>query len=137
MTLVQSVVLWLWFQVSEVGPAEEEKLLVPRHLNSVSLSAAQGQSLTSSEPVVSRAGEPVSLSCCTGQSMESIPSSSVVKRPGETLSLSCRGSGFTFSCCVMIWVRQPAGQPLELIRSGFSSASSNKYASSVRTCRNQ
>ena len=40
-----------------------EELLVPLHLNSVSLSAAQGQSLTSSEPVVSRAGEPVSLSC--------------------------------------------------------------------------
>ncbi|KAK1877966.1 Protein unc-93 like A [Dissostichus eleginoides] len=32
------------------------------------VSAAQGQSLTSSEPVVSRAGEPVSLSCKVVQS---------------------------------------------------------------------
>uniref|UniRef100_A0A8P4GND7 Immunoglobulin heavy variable 1-4 n=1 Tax=Dicentrarchus labrax TaxID=13489 RepID=A0A8P4GND7_DICLA len=38
-------------------------LLAPPHLNSVSLSVAQGQSLTSSEAVVSRAGEPVTLSC--------------------------------------------------------------------------
>ncbi len=38
-------------------------LLTPHHLNSVSLSAVQGQSLTSSDPVVSRAGEAVTLSC--------------------------------------------------------------------------
>ena len=69
---------------------------------------------------------------CTGQSMESIPSSSVVKRPGETLSLSCRGSGFTFSCCTMNWIRQPAGKGLEWIGVGFSSSSRNTYASSVR-----
>ncbi|XP_036944832.1 Ig heavy chain V region 3 [Acanthopagrus latus] len=74
----------------------------------------------------------LSLSCCTGQSMESIPSSSVVKRPGETLSLSCRGSGFTFSCCAMNWIRQPAGEGLEWIGVGFSSSSRNTYASSVR-----
>uniref|UniRef100_A0A8D0D550 Ig-like domain-containing protein n=1 Tax=Sander lucioperca TaxID=283035 RepID=A0A8D0D550_SANLU len=69
---------------------------------------------------------------CTGQSMESIPSSSVVKKPGETLSLSCRGSGFTFSCCVMSWIRQPAGEGMEWIGSGFSTASRNTYASSVQ-----
>uniref|UniRef100_A0A8P4JX73 Ig-like domain-containing protein n=1 Tax=Dicentrarchus labrax TaxID=13489 RepID=A0A8P4JX73_DICLA len=74
----------------------------------------------------------LSLPCCTGQSMESIPSSSVVKKPGETLSLSCRGSGFTFNCCVMSWIRQPAGKGLEWIGSGFSDASRNTYASSVQ-----
>uniref|UniRef100_A0A8C4F222 Immunoglobulin V-set domain-containing protein n=1 Tax=Dicentrarchus labrax TaxID=13489 RepID=A0A8C4F222_DICLA len=74
----------------------------------------------------------LSLPCCTGQSMESIPSSSVVKKPGETVSLSCRGSGFTFNCCVMSWIRQPAGKGPEWIGSGWSDASRNTYASSVR-----
>uniref|UniRef100_A0AAQ5Z628 Ig-like domain-containing protein n=1 Tax=Amphiprion ocellaris TaxID=80972 RepID=A0AAQ5Z628_AMPOC len=65
-------------------------------------------------------------------SMESIPSSSVVKRPGETLSLSCRGSGFTFTCCSMHWIRQPAGKGLEVIGNGYSNPSSNTYSSSVQ-----
>uniref|UniRef100_A0A3P8NY15 Ig-like domain-containing protein n=1 Tax=Astatotilapia calliptera TaxID=8154 RepID=A0A3P8NY15_ASTCA len=74
----------------------------------------------------------LSLPCVTGQSMESIPSSPVVKKPGDTLSLSCRGSGFSFDCCVMIWVREPAGKPLELIGSSFSTSSRNSSASSLR-----
>ncbi|MEQ2316551.1 hypothetical protein AMECASPLE_033526 [Ameca splendens] len=69
---------------------------------------------------------------CAGQTMESIQSSSVIKNPGETLSLSCRGSGFTFTCCTMSWIRQPEGKQLEWIGIGFSNPSSNTYASSVR-----
>ncbi|GLD60610.1 Ig heavy chain V region 3 [Lates japonicus] len=73
----------------------------------------------------------LSLPCCTGQRMESSPSSSVEKRPGETQSLSCRGSGFTFTCCGMNWIRQPAGKPLEWIGVGHIPASSSAYSSSV------
>ncbi|CAI5674979.1 unnamed protein product [Oreochromis niloticus] len=71
------------------------------------------------------------LHCVTGQSMESIPSSPVVKRPGETLSLSCRGSGFTFNCCTMSWIRQKPGRALEWMGIGFSSSSRNRYVSSL------
>uniref|UniRef100_A0A3Q0REE7 Ig-like domain-containing protein n=1 Tax=Amphilophus citrinellus TaxID=61819 RepID=A0A3Q0REE7_AMPCI len=65
------------------------------------------------------------------ESMESIPTSLVVKRPGETLSLSCRGSGFTFTCCTMHWIRQQQGKALEWIGIGFSNPSSNRYVSSL------
>ncbi|KAJ4932301.1 hypothetical protein JOQ06_010726 [Pogonophryne albipinna] len=71
----------------------------------------------------------LSLPWCTGQSIEAIPSSSVVKRPWETLSLSCRGSGFTFSCCSMHWIRQPAGKALEWMGRVYSDASRTEYAS--------
>ncbi|KAL7378503.1 hypothetical protein ABVT39_014769 [Epinephelus coioides] len=74
----------------------------------------------------------LSLPCCTSQSMESIPSSSVVKKPGETLSLSCRGSGFTFSCCGMNWIRQPAGKGLEWMGFVRTDATATGYASSVQ-----
>uniref|UniRef100_A0A3Q1H8Z9 Ig-like domain-containing protein n=1 Tax=Anabas testudineus TaxID=64144 RepID=A0A3Q1H8Z9_ANATE len=74
----------------------------------------------------------LTLPCCTGQSMESIPSTSVVKKPGETLSLSCRGSGFTFSCCSMNWIRQPAGKPLEWMGLIWNDASKTIYSSSVQ-----
>uniref|UniRef100_A0A669DMX3 Ig-like domain-containing protein n=1 Tax=Oreochromis niloticus TaxID=8128 RepID=A0A669DMX3_ORENI len=72
------------------------------------------------------------LHCVTGQSMESIPSTPVVKRPGETLSLSCRGSGFTFSCCTMHWIRQKPGETLEWMGEGYTDSSKNKYVSSLR-----
>ncbi|XP_067426981.1 uncharacterized protein, partial [Thunnus thynnus] len=75
---------------------------------------------------------PFISSGCTGQSMESIPSSSVVKKPGETLSLSCRGSGFTFSCCSMHWIRQPSGKALGWMGRIYSDASGTDYSSSVQ-----
>ncbi|KAL3987270.1 hypothetical protein ACER0C_014385 [Sarotherodon galilaeus] len=67
----------------------------------------------------------------TGQSMESIPSSPVVKKPGETLNLSCRGSGFTFNCCTMHWIRQQPGKALEWMGIGYSDSSRNRYVSSL------
>ena len=75
---------------------------------------------------------PFISSGCTGQNTESIPSSSVVKKPGETLSLSCRGSGFTFSCCSMNWIRQPAGKALGWMGLIYGDASGTEYSSSVQ-----
>uniref|UniRef100_A0A8B9J5T4 Ig-like domain-containing protein n=1 Tax=Astyanax mexicanus TaxID=7994 RepID=A0A8B9J5T4_ASTMX len=60
------------------------------------------------------------------QSMESLETAVQIK-PGETLSLSCRGSGFTFSCCSMHWIRQQTGKPLEWM--GYSGGS---YAASFQ-----
>ncbi|XP_050958525.1 Ig heavy chain V region 914 [Labeo rohita] len=65
------------------------------------------------------------LNCLQCQKMESIEST-VVKRPGETLTLSCRGSGFSFDCCNMHWIRQQAGKPLVWMGLGYSSGSGHK-----------
>lgn len=60
--------------------------------------------------------------------MESIEST-VQKRPGETLTLSCRGSGFSFDCCLMNWVRQQAGKPLVWMGLAYSSGTQSKAES--------
>ncbi len=65
------------------------------------------------------------------QSMESIESTAV-KKPGETLTLSCRGSGFSFSCCSMHWIRQQAGKPLVWMGRVYSDASGNEYSESFK-----
>uniref|UniRef100_A0AAQ6IE23 Immunoglobulin heavy variable 1-4 n=1 Tax=Anabas testudineus TaxID=64144 RepID=A0AAQ6IE23_ANATE len=57
------------------------------HLNFMSLSVTQGQSLTSSEPVVSR--------------------------PGESVTLSCKVEGLTLAW--LHWIRQKPGKGLEWI----------------------
>lgn len=64
--------------------------------------------------------------------MESIPSSAVVKNPGDTLNLSCRGSGFTFSCCWMHWIRQPAGKQLEWMGLVYTDGSGTHYSSNIQ-----
>ncbi|KAK7167864.1 hypothetical protein R3I94_002051 [Phoxinus phoxinus] len=63
------------------------------------------------------------------QNMESIESL-VQKKPGETLTLSCRGSGFSFGCCSMHWIRQQAGKPLVWIGRVYSDGSGHDYAES-------
>uniref|UniRef100_A0A672YJ82 Immunoglobulin heavy variable 1-4 n=1 Tax=Sphaeramia orbicularis TaxID=375764 RepID=A0A672YJ82_9TELE len=62
-------------------------MLTSLHLNSVSLSAAQAQTLTSSEPVVSR--------------------------PGQSVTLSCRVQGAALT--YLHWIRQKPGRGLEWI----------------------
>ena len=53
-------------------------------------------------------------------------------KPGASLRLSCVGSGFTFSSCVMHWVRQAPGKGLEWVSYISSTGSSTNYANSVK-----
>uniref|UniRef100_A0A8C7NH92 Ig-like domain-containing protein n=1 Tax=Oncorhynchus mykiss TaxID=8022 RepID=A0A8C7NH92_ONCMY len=69
------------------------------HLNSVCFSVVQGQSLTSSEPVV--------------------------KRPSESVTLSCTVSGFSMGSYYMHWIRQKPGKGLEWI--GFIDTGTTAY----------
>ncbi|KAG1968153.1 immunoglobulin omega chain [Pimephales promelas] len=63
-----------------------------------------------------------------GQSLSS--SDSVVKRPGESVTLSCGVSGFSMSSYWMHWIRQKPGRGLEWI--GQISGSSVYYAQSLQ-----
>lgn len=83
---------WLSFQVSEVSMQQKKRkecgcLLACFYLNSVSVSAARGQSLTSSEPVVNR--------------------------PGQSVTLSCKVEGLPLAW--LHWIRQKSGKGLEWI----------------------
>uniref|UniRef100_A0A672KU18 Ig-like domain-containing protein n=1 Tax=Sinocyclocheilus grahami TaxID=75366 RepID=A0A672KU18_SINGR len=66
------------------------------------------------------------------QSMESTEST-VQKKPGETLTLSCRGSGFSFGCCSMHWIRQQAGKPLVWMGRVNSDSSGYDYSESFKS----
>uniref|UniRef100_A0A671P014 Ig-like domain-containing protein n=1 Tax=Sinocyclocheilus anshuiensis TaxID=1608454 RepID=A0A671P014_9TELE len=51
------------------------------------------------------------FSAVSGQSLTS--SDSVVKKPGESVTLSCTVSGFSMSSYYMHWIRQKPGKALE------------------------
>lgn len=74
----------------------------------------------------------LSPSGCSGQILESIPSSPVQKNPGETLSLSCKISGYTVTSYHTHWIRQPAGKSLE--RMGYSGIGLGYHAKKFEGC---
>ncbi len=59
------------------------------------------------------------FSAVSGQSLTS--SDSVVKKPGESVTLSCTVSGFSMSSNWMGWIRQKPGKALEWIGQRYSS----------------
>ncbi len=63
------------------------------------------------------------FSAVSGQSLTS--SDSVVKKPGDSVTLSCTASGFSMSSHWMHWIRQKPGKALEWI--GFIDAGSTVY----------
>ncbi len=63
------------------------------------------------------------FSAVSGQSLTS--SDSVVKKPGESVTLSCTVSGISMSSSYMHWIRQKPGKGLEWI--GFIDTGSSAY----------
>ncbi|XDV12968.1 hypothetical protein PO909_001505, partial [Leuciscus waleckii] len=68
------------------------------------------------------------IACISGQSLTS--SDSVVKRPGESVTLSCGVSGFSMGSYWMNWIRQKPGRGLEWV--GRIHGSTVYYAQSLK-----
>ncbi|XDV12963.1 hypothetical protein PO909_001501 [Leuciscus waleckii] len=68
------------------------------------------------------------IACVSGQSLTS--SDSVVKRPGESVTLSCGVSGFSMGSYWMHWIRQKPGRGLEWV--GRIHGSTVYYAQSLQ-----
>uniref|UniRef100_A0A672K4N0 Ig-like domain-containing protein n=1 Tax=Sinocyclocheilus grahami TaxID=75366 RepID=A0A672K4N0_SINGR len=65
-----------------------------------------------------------------GQSLTS--SDSVVKKAGESVTLTCTVSGFSMSSYWMGWIRQKPGKALEWIGLKIDTSSSAYYAQSLQ-----